>query len=277
MPGAVDPWKWEPVGGGSINETYSVASGTQRLFVKYSQTVGLPGLLAAEKRGLEYLSLHGTIRTPVVFGDGEFKGWQWLVTEWIGSSATTAAFWEQFGRQLASLHRVTAPAFGFDADNYMGALAQQNSWCDSWPDFFFRHRLEPQAQLAAAKKLLSATDLEALDVLRKRLPDVFAPDPPSLLHGDLWSGNFICDAAQQPVLIDPAVYYGHRYMDVAMTSLFGGFDQRFYDAYDEEFPFTGDVKEQCDICNLYPLLIHLNLFGAAYYGKIHRALRRFHK
>ncbi|HYE56422.1 MAG TPA: fructosamine kinase family protein, partial [Chitinophagaceae bacterium] len=145
----------------------------------------------------------------------------------------------------------------------------------NWCDFFREKRLQPQIDLAKRQELLSAQLLSSFEKLYKKLPDIFPTEAMSLLHGDLWSGNFLCGEAATPVLIDPAVYYGHRSMDLAMTTLFGGFDQRFYEAYAHWYPLPANYAEQWEVCNLYPLLIHLNLFGQGYLSSIAAALRRF--
>ena len=143
----------------------------------------------------------------------------------------------------------------------MGALPQPNAPTVSWTDFLVQQRLAPQVQRAYDRRLLSGIHLQQFDKLYGHLPGLFPPVPPALLHGDLWSGNFLCDDRGQPVLIDPAVYYGHPSMDLAMTTLFGGFDPAFYEAYFYYAPQPAHYGLQWDTCNLYPLLVHLNLFG----------------
>jgi fructosamine-3-kinase len=157
----------------------------------------------------------------------------------------------------------------------MGALTQQNAFMDNWTGFFINRRILPQVELAAQKHLLSNKHVDLFQLVCKKLDSIFEPEPPSLLHGDLWSGNFLCNEKSVPVLIDPAVYYGHRSIDLGMTTLFGGFDRRFYQSYDYHFPFSANHAEQWDICNLYPLLIHLNLFGEGYLGEITSILKMY--
>jgi len=157
----------------------------------------------------------------------------------------------------------------------MGALPQSNMQYENWVEFFIHHRLEPQIKIAREKHLLHSKHVSILENLYMRLPDIFFDEKPALLHGDLWSGNYMCNQNSEPVLIDPAVYFGHRSMDLAMTSLFGGFDRRFYESYAYHFPFPKNYHEQWEICNLYPLLIHLNLFGSGYFGQIESTLRKF--
>ncbi len=165
--------------------------------------------------------------------------------------------------------------FGLDHDNYMGSLPQQNTQSPVWTNFFIRCRLEPQVRLAVEKGLLETSALRHFERLYQALPAIFPEEAPSLLHGDLWSGNFLCDENSRPVLIDPAVYFGHRSMDLAMTTLFGGFEKSFYESYAYHFPFPANYRELWEICNLYPLLIHLNLFGESYRRKILYTIQRF--
>lgn len=150
----------------------------------------------------------------------------------------------------------------------MGALPQSNQPSAGWIEFFIHQRLEPQIRLALDEKLLQPQHYKQFEKLYKALPGIFYSDDLSLLHGDLWSGNFLCDDTGSPVLIDPAVYHGHPAMDVAMTTLFGGFDPLFYESYNLQLPFPSNYRQQWEICNLYPLLIHLNLFGKGYLQSI---------
>ncbi|MEJ0102180.1 MAG: fructosamine kinase family protein [Bacteroidota bacterium] len=157
----------------------------------------------------------------------------------------------------------------------MGALHQNNAYSENWNDFFVHQRLQPQTRIAIDKGLLPQKTIHQFDVLYKKLNSIFNKENASLLHGDLWSGNFMCDDQSQPFLIDPAVYFGHRNMDLAMTTLFGGFDKSFYESYQYHFPLPGNYREQWDVCNLYPLLIHLNLFGSSYLYDIETILKKF--
>jgi fructosamine-3-kinase len=157
----------------------------------------------------------------------------------------------------------------------MGALVQDNTPSPTWVEFFRERRLEPQVRSAIDAGLIDRSTLGHFQRLYTRLPDFFPVEPPSLVHGDLWSGNFLCDTAGQPVLIDPAVYFGHRHMDLAMTTLFGGFEPAFYEAYHYHYPLPPHCHRQWEIANLYPLLIHLNLFGSGYKGNILHTIQRF--
>jgi len=263
------------VGGGSINHTYRIIAGNDKFFLKLNNAAKYPALFEKEKNGLEFIGNKKIMLTATTVDIGIIDDQQFLLLNWIEEGLRTDLFWRNFGEQLAKLHYVTNEHFGFTEDNYMGALPQINNIKTSWIDFFIDCRLKPQIKMAIEKRLLQSSNIARFEKLFARLKSIFNNERPSLLHGDLWSGNFMCNEKAEPVLIDPAVYFGHRSMDLAMTTLFGGFDKRFYESYNYHFPFPANYNEQWEICNLYPLLIHLNLFGAGYLGKIETLLRRF--
>jgi fructosamine-3-kinase len=264
------------IGGGCISETYQVRiNGNINFFLKANSATKYPGLFQTEMLGLNFLGRQKEIRVPSVVGFREVESDQILLLEWINEGEKTKEFWARFGEQLAALHSVTDPHFGFRQDNYIGSLPQLNELHQNWTDFFIHCRLHPQIKLAREKNLIQTNHVGAFENLYGNLPAIFGLEKAALLHGDLWSGNFMCDQNSYPVLIDPAIYFGHRSMDLAMTTLFGGFNKLFYESYDYQFPLPGNYREQWDICNLYPLLIHLNLFGAAYLGQIESILKPF--
>lgn len=264
-----------PVGGGSINQTYKLSfSNTHTLFCKINDAKTFPHLFLKEAQGLEALRKTNSIKTPKIVWQSDFETYQFLILEWIESGARTTAFFKTFGAQLAALHQNTNQHFGWETNNYMGSVPQQNNFKKDWNSFFVEQRLEPLVQQCLTKKLLSQTEHEDFKKLYLELPQFFnANEKPALLHGDLWGGNYMCTQDSKPVLIDPAVYYGHRSMDIAMTTLFGGFDKAFYESYQYHFPLPTEHKGQLKICNLYPLLIHLLLFGRSYLTSIQQTLR----
>jgi protein-ribulosamine 3-kinase len=262
------------VGGGSINRTYQLVLDTkERLFLKVNDADMYPGLFDKERAGLE--SLRPFVRTPAIIMNELFEEHQLLVLEWIDPGPKTERFWEEFGKTLAALHQQNGTSFGLNYNNYMGSLEQHNNRCDTWVDFFREQRLERQVKLAVENGLLPKRWLKNLENLYRQLPSIFPEEKPCLVHGDLWSGNFLCNQQQMPVLIDPAVYYGHRSVDLAMTTLFGRFHPRFYEAYQVQFPLPVNYEEQWEIANLYPLLIHLNLFGGSYLESVTGTLEQF--
>jgi fructosamine-3-kinase len=273
---AISSIRFSAVGGGSINDTYQVITNSgNRFFVKLNSAVDYPSLFVFEQQGLEALAATRLIRTPGVIATGVAGSYQVLVLEWIEQGLKSTDFWESFGRQLAALHGTTQEGFGFAYNNYMGALPQYNEPMANWCDFFIQRRLEPQLKLALDGQLMTSQQVRLFEGLYKVLPSIFPVHAPGLLHGDLWSGNFLCSDDQQPVLIDPAVYYGHPAVDMAMTTLFGGFDRAFYDSYFYYAPPVPNYREQWEVCNLYPLLIHLNLFGKGYLPDILRTIERY--
>ena len=264
------------VGGGSINETYKITTGGNRqFFIKINAAEKFPSLFKKEKNGLEFIGQKRIIKTPGAIDDAIINDKQVLLLDWIETGPRSASFWKTFGEQLALLHHTSNDRFGFAEDNYMGALPQRNSYTLLWTDFFIQHRLQPQVSLAEQQGLLEPKYTDQFEMLYQKLDTIFNKENPSLLHGDLWSGNFMCDEQSQPVLIDPAVYFGHRSVDLAMTTLFGGFDKTFYDAYRYHFPLPHNYHEQWNVSNLYPLLIHLNLFGSSYLHDIKTVLKKF--
>jgi protein-ribulosamine 3-kinase len=264
------------VGGGSINDTHQVkTNNNQKFFLKLNSTREFPGLFEKERNGLVFLKKQNCIRVPLIVSCDIKSDHQILVLEWIEQGRRTEQFWKKFGEQLAQLHSISNENFGFTEDNYMGSLPQVNTWTGDWIAFFINYRLHPQIELALKKNLLEKTHIISFEMLNKKLNSLFNNEKPSLLHGDLWNGNFMCDDQGLPVLFDPAIYFGHRSIDLAMTTLFGGFDKIFYDSYHYHFPFPSNYHEQWEICNLYPLLIHLNLFGKSYLHQIERTLQIF--
>jgi protein-ribulosamine 3-kinase len=210
---------------------------------------------AAEADGLEALRPH--VRVPGVLAHGVKDGKAFIALEPL--DLKRGGEWAAMGRMLANLHRVHGERFGWHRDNYIGSSPQRNGWCDDWSEFWRERRLRPQLERAGLR-----ADLE-------RLLEGHQPQP-SLLHGDLWSGN-VGFTKEGPVLFDPAVYYGDREADVAMTELFGGFPREFYDAYDELLPLAAGYEKRKHLYNLYHLLNHLNLFGGGYLGQVKSTLR----
>jgi protein-ribulosamine 3-kinase len=263
------------IGGGSINYTYRFKTDKQSFFCKINSLADFPGMFDAEQHGLTLLSQQQVIRVPRVIANEQKDGNQILILEWIEQGLKSDNFWETFGRQLAALHHVQQDRCGLASDNYMGALPQHNTPTVNWIEFFIQQRLQPQVKLALSHQLLEPAHANQFEKLYQQLSAIFPAEPPVLLHGDLWSGNFLCDEKGKPVLIDPAIYYGHRSMDMAMTTLFGGFDASFYESYNYHFPLPVNYRQQWEVCNLYPLLIHLNLFGKTYLADILNTIRQY--
>jgi fructosamine-3-kinase len=263
----------ETVNGGCINRTYKLKTSGGTFFCKTNSASKFPQLFEKEKYGLQLLAKQKIIRVPNVIHCSNINDEQILVLEWIEEGRKANEFWKTFGEQLAALHQITNKQFGLEQDNYMGSVIQLNSTQFNWIDFFIEQRLQPLIKLC--QHYLATKHSYHFEILYKRLPDIFDDEKPSLLHGDLWSGNFMCDVTGSPVLIDPAIYFGHRSMDLGMTTLFGGFHSLFYESYHYHFPLPSNHKRQWKVCNLYPLLIHLYLFGRSYLSQIEQTLEEF--
>ncbi len=267
--------KLSEVGGGCINRAHRVKTNGGVFFVKVNSESKYPGMFEAEARGLGLLSGSGEIAVPEVVGFGNAGGLSFLVLVFVESHIKHSDFWEKFGRSLAGLHNKSANQFGLDHDNYIGSLKQTNSQEANWEEFFIMHRLLPQLRMARQEGLLPEKTEKQFGLLFRHLSDFFPREKPSLLHGDLWGGNYIVGENGQAVVIDPAVYYGHRYMDLGMTKLFGGFPEYFYGYYNERFPLEKGWQDSLEVANLYPLMVHVNLFGGGYLSSVNQILRRF--
>ncbi len=264
-----------PVSGGSINDAYKLDTNAGLFFVKKNSASLYPGMFAKEKRGLEILAATNTVSVPKVVGLGQKDDTAFLVLDYIESAARQPDFWELFAERLANLHRHSADHFGLDHDNYIGSLPQSNRKHNNWPDFFREERLEKQVKMARDKGQIGTDIVRAFDRFYLKLPELFPEEPPALIHGDLWGGNYMVGEKGEPVIIDPAVYYGHREMDLGMSQLFGGFDRMFYEAYERYYPLEKGWQQRMDYCNLYPLMVHVNLFGSGYVGSVKSIIQKF--
>ncbi len=269
--------QWRPVGGGSINDCYRISSSKSGVtfFVKLNSASEFPGMFQAEAKGLEMIRTHSTFEIPEVITVEKEGNTAFLIIDWLEAGSRDKDFWQLFAVNLANMHRQSAQEFGLDHHNYIGSLIQRNTQLSSWAEFYITMRLEPQLRMAADKGLADITLIKSFDRLFGRLHDLFPVEQPSLLHGDLWSGNFMCTDSGDATIFDPAVYYGHREMDIAMSKLFGGFDREFYEHYQRTFPMENDWEQRIPLGQLYPLLVHVNLFGASYLAQLKSCLRPF--
>lgn len=264
---------YSSVEGGCINENHRIEFGEHDFFCKINSATKFPCLFEKEKNGLKLIAKQHIIKVPEVIDCFETNGQQVLLLQWIKEGERTERFWKNFGELLAALHQMSNKYFGLNEDNYMGSVLQFNKPTHNWIDFFIHQRLQPLINQCLSQKLLTPKHPSQFESLYKLLPSIFDTEQkPSLIHGDLWSGNFICNESAEPVLIDPAVYFGHPSVDLGMTTLFGGFRSGFYEAYNYHSPFPFNYKEQWEVCSLYPLLIHLLLFGQIYLSQIERTL-----
>jgi fructosamine-3-kinase len=261
------------VGGGCINSSGKLETSLGPFFLKWNNLNKYPFMLQAEADGLDLLRAGTVSFVPATLAAGETENFQFLILEWIAPSGRGRDFSRVLAEKLATLHRNTSETFGLPWSNYIGSLEQSNAPKESWAEFFAAERLMPQVSRAIDVGLLQKKHEIQFQSLYKKLPDLFPMEAPALLHGDLWNGNVIVNDEGLPYLIDPSVYYGSREVDLAMTRLFGGFDREFYEFYDECYPLYPGSQERIDLYNLYPLLVHVNLFGSAYVPDVIRVLK----
>ncbi len=266
----------ETVAGGDVNRALRVdlADG-RRLFVKYRRDAPA-GMYRAEADGLRWLAEAGALRTPEVVAVGDAGPPRFLALEWIDRGRAGGGHDEALGRGLAALHGAGARSFGLAADNFIGSLPQPNAPLESWPDFYGARRIEPLARRAVDAGALPRRVMARVERLRARLPDLCGPrEDPARLHGDLWGGNALADASGGPVLVDPAVYGGHREIDLAMMRLFGGFSAAVFAAYSEAHPLAAGHEDRVELYQLYPVLVHVCLFGGGYARSAERILEAY--
>jgi fructosamine-3-kinase len=265
------------VGGGCIANACRIATDTRSYFLKWGDAE-VARTFPPEAAGLKALrDADSPLVVPEVYAAEGATDHRpgFLLTAWIDTGSPSRGFWEDFGKGLAQLHRHTADRYGFERDNFIGRLPQSNTWMSNWPRFMRRERLQPQVERARNQGRWQTAWDRPLDRLFDRLPDLLPGRPPaSVLHGDLWNGNYMVAASGTAALIDPATYYGHREADLAMTELFGGYDDRFYDAYRSAWPLEPGYEERRTVYNLYHLINHLNHFGGGYARRVKAALQR---
>lgn len=264
-----------PLAGGDINQVYRIrVTDSEEFVLKINLKDRFPRMFEKEAKGLGLLRAAGC-NTPGVRMTRAEGDHQYLVLEFIEEGRPTGISWEKFGRQLATLHSKTNDFFGLDHDNYIGSLDQLNEKKESWVEFFISNRLTPLIKKASDRDLMGRKHRKSFESLFSRLSELIPEENPSLLHGDLWSGNLMFDSRGEPVFIDPAVYFGHREVDIAMTRMFGGFNRSFLESYNEAKPLESGWEARLDLHNLYPTLVHLVLFGRSYLSGIERTLQRF--
>jgi len=268
----------ETVSGGCINSAICChLENGPHYFVKFNKD--LPDVFKAEAEGLEAIRATATFKVPEVIGIGKTESaTQFLVLEFISPASKGKNFFEMFGRQLAQMHQANEQEsrFGFPHDNFIGSTPQENTWHKGWPEFFALQRLEFQLKLANQNGLANPELNKRCKKLILQLDRFIGSlsEPPALLHGDLWSGNYLISQDGNPVLIDPAVYFGSREAEFGMIKLFGGFNSQFYDAYNEAYPLREGWEQRTEIYQLYHLLNHLNLFGTSYLSGCLQILRK---
>ena len=259
------------VSGGCINKAARIRTNLGDCFLKWNSNKESGSMFDLEARGLQLLRDAKAMNVPEVIFVAQFETNEFICLEFIDKGIPENNFWVDFGKSLAVLHSNSSSEFGLSYNNYIGSLKQTNNLAKSWSEFFVSHRLEPMIKLAR----LSSEYNRKFNKLFHFIEAIFPKEPPSLLHGDLWSGNYMVNKEGKAAIFDPAVYFGHREMDIAMTRLFGGFPKEFYEGYNLEWPLNEGWEDRMDLCNLYPLLVHVNLFGGSYLTQIQHILNRF--
>ena len=250
------------VGGGSVNQAYAVTGGDRAYFVKLNQADRVD-MFEAEARGLQQIFGSKTIRVPQPICWGAAGGSAYIVLEWLDLGYGDHQAWEEMGRNLAAMHQtISQKGFGWERNNTIGFIPQINDWTENWADFFTEHRLGFQFQLANQRR----GRFPQQDRLLAMVPKILAGHNPhpSLVHGDLWTGNAAVTVQGEPVILDPATYFGDREVDLAMSQLFGSFPPNFYSAYNEVLPLDSGYKTRKILYNLYHILNHFNQFGGSY-------------
>ena len=256
--------------GGCINQAFKIKTQHRNYFIKINSDIDL---LTVEEKGLSKLKSTNTFHIPEIMICSEFKKTYYLIMEFIEADNKKDNFWSFFGQKLASLHKNFEEKFGLEYNNYIGSLPQNNTFTSNPIDFFITYRILPQVKILQER--LSINLSSDFKKLFKLLPNIIPLEKPSLIHGDLWNGNYLTNNKGEPTLIDPSIYYGSREVDIAMTKLFAGFPKEFYVSYNLDFPLKENWEERIDIWNLYPLLVHANLFGDSYIRQIQSILKKF--
>jgi fructosamine-3-kinase len=263
--------KITPLSGGSICQVSRITTSSGENLVLKTHHNAPSNMFPAEAAGLQAIDSTHTVPCPSVF----FVDTDCLLMKYLPPGDTTSDCWQLFARRLADMHRIQQPFFGFDTDNFCGLNPQKNTQEKNGFAFFAKHRLIFQGNMALDNGYLNNREFSDLEALCQRLPDLLPAQHASLLHGDLWSGNYLVTSGGDIAVIDPACYYGFREADIAMTQLFGGYPENFYQAYQDYYPMEAGWRERMELYNLYHMLNHLNLFGGQYHGGVCRILNRY--
>ena len=261
----------KPLSGGDINAVFLLKCKENNFVVKLNNASKFPRMFTAEAKGLQLLDNSKGFRIPKVIATGVDEETSYLLMEHIITGVPKPDFWEIFAKNLVSLHKSTQDSFGLDHDNDIGSLPQQNTYCQTASEFYIYERLGPQFRMA----LDNGFYFKNLEKCYKNIAEEIPNEPPALIHGDLWNGNFMVSEDGKPVLIDPAVAFAPREMDLAMMKLFGGFKPSSFETYNSLFPLKPEWENRLDLWQLYYLLVHLNLFGSGYFGQVQSSVLKY--
>lgn len=261
--------------GGDISRAYKISTSSQKFFCKIHSGNQAFDMFQSEKDGLDAIRNTKTIAAPQVYFCEAWEKGAFLIMEYVEAERSTDRGMAALGRQLAQLHERECSTFGWNRDNFIGSLPQSNERSGSWSEFYVAERLQPQLELSINRGLLSQMEVPSTGRMLTVIEEMCNNVKPSLLHGDLWGGNYLISSDGTPYLIDPAVYEGHNEVDIAMSMLFGGFGNSFYTAYEEILPTDSYSPDRIKLYQLYYLLVHLNLFGVSYYSSVKAILKSY--
>ena len=265
----------EQVHGGDINQAYCVFTSTGKYFLKVNDRNKYPAMFEKEASGLDILNKHCILTIPKVIKAGDCDHQQYLLMEWLEKGSPQKNMWKDFGQGLAMMHQKRQEYFGLSENNYIGSLPQINTPHNEWSIFYTECRIMPLAKILFDAGNYSSADIKSANSFCNDLKNIFPLEFPALLHGDLWGGNYMITSSGNAAIFDPAIYFGHREMDIGMTKLFGGFDSRFYKAYDEVYPLAKGWEKRLAVTQLYPLLVHAVLFGGHYVSNAKEIIKQF--
>lgn len=263
-----------PISGGDISSAFRLVTSKGSFFIKLNSSLSAYDMFKKEEKGLNLIAQTKTIHTPKVYGVFQYSEISIIVMSFINSRSPSPETMNHLGVQLRKLHECLSDSFGLHHDNYIGTLIQINKKSDSWEEFYTKRRIMPQIDIALKHKLLSPEEVPEENLIQETVFNLCGNIRPGLIHGDLWSGNYLIGENGTPYLIDPAIYYGHGEVDIAMSRLFGGFHPSFYNAYfKDDLEFQQFEKRQ-ELYQLYYLLVHLNLFGMGYYNSVKKIMNK---
>ncbi|ADX66754.1 fructosamine kinase family protein [Weeksella virosa] len=264
-----------PIKGGDINDAFRLECDGKPFFLKLNVADSLPELFRKEADNLNFLSHIDQLILPNVIDYGVSQdNFQFLILEWLEKKTPTEKSWIHLANNMAKLHRTHQENFGWTEDTYCAIVLQPNISSTQWEEFFSENRILPMAKLLRDKNLIGRRESQQLDKYCKQINSFFPIEQPSLLHGDFWSGNILPIDYDQIALIDPSSYFGHREIDMAMSKLFGGFDQQFYHSYQEIYPLEETWQERLPYTQLYPLMLHALLFEGYYLDEVQSILKK---
>lgn len=264
-----------PLSGGDINNVFKIETNKENIVLKINDRNRFPKMLEKEFRALEFLKDASKAKYPSPIAHFSDETSQYLAMKFVEEDSNSSKGQKLLGEHLADQHKCTHESFGWEEDNYIGSLPQPNSFKSTWSDFYAENLILFQTELAFDKGIIKKDVLAKVERFCSKIDEIFPNESPALLHGDLWGGNYFIDTEEQPLLYDPAVYYGHREIDIAMTRLFGGFSVEFYENYNQLFPLEKGWESRIQYGQLYPNLVHLNLFGVGYLGSVLDVVGRF--